>query len=84
MMLLAIWHGGALRAALLHSNLAQPSVPQDPGLCRLGLRPGRGDTISGRANRRFIPRLACGMEGEYPAKNGADGRRGAGERGKFV
>jgi hypothetical protein len=37
--------------------------------------------MSGRAKRRVIPRLGCRMEGEYPAKSGADGRRGAEERG---
>ncbi|VXA78286.1 hypothetical protein AERO9A_230167 [Aeromonas salmonicida] len=58
-------------------------MPQDPGLYRLGLRPGTGDTISGRAKRRFIPRLACGMEGEYPAKNGVDGMRGTGDLGEI-
>ncbi len=37
--------------------------------------------MSGRAKRRVIPRLACRMEGELPAKSGADGRCGAEERG---
>lgn len=40
--------------------------------------------MSGRAKRRVIPRLACRMEGEHPAKSGTDGRIDAGERGEFV